>query len=55
MYSFIVPPELVSKIYHVREAKITPSIRNFIICAIEMHLKGLVDCKAIEFKDESNF
>ncbi len=51
-YSFIIPPELVSKIYKVRELKITPSIRNFAICAIEMHLQGLVDCGLVEFENE---
>ena len=38
-YSFIVPPELVSEIYKLREAGEAKSIRNFIIVAIEEKLK----------------
>ena len=37
-YTFIVPPELVSEIYKLREAGKTKSIRNFIITAIEEKL-----------------
>jgi len=39
-YSFIIPSELLSKIYYCREAGMTKSIRGFVIAAIELKLQG---------------
>ena len=39
-YTLVIPPELLTQIYNLREAGLTPSIRNFIITAIESKLKN---------------
>lgn len=39
-YTFVIPEEFVKKIYNLREAGMTKSIRGFVIAAIELKLTG---------------
>ena len=43
VYSFIIPPELLTKVFYCREAGMTKSIRGFVIEAIRLKLQGYDD------------